>query len=121
MFTLAVFNRHQMAVYDLRRRPATQLKATDLGLGKTPTWILDVKRSPVDDEHLFVLTTSHIFWSEVKGATDEGPAAQDQAEVKILLSWWHYRHPEDTSLQLDVSSVNEGRDNQVCVDDIKLI
>lgn len=103
--TLVICDRRTLQIINLKPDLAVTLPAPDLALTRTSGWVLDLKRSPVDDSHIFVLTSFQIFWIEVVSV-----AAADQGNTKlpggrILLSWRHFRHGEDISLQLNV--VNE--------------
>ena len=109
IYTLAAFTRRQMALFDLVRRPPVRLETADLALTGTARWILGVRRSPFNDTHIFVLTSSQIFWLEVRGAAaadDDNDRSIDQkrpSACKIILSWIHSRHEEDISLQLEIA------------------
>ncbi|KAI9849319.1 MAG: hypothetical protein M1837_004779 [Sclerophora amabilis] len=99
--TLVVCDRRHFTVFDLSSEPPAPLPSPDLGIAKTVHWILDVKRSPSNLSHLYVVTSSHIFWVEVTGThllVNEGQ--KRYSGVRILLSWRHFRDGEDVSLQV---------------------
>ncbi|KAI9794828.1 MAG: hypothetical protein M1816_002956 [Peltula sp. TS41687] len=99
VYTFAVFGRRDFAMFDLSHNPALRLPVPDIGLSDASRWILDVKASPTNENHLFVVTTSQIFWLEVVCAAEN---KGEQSKCTILLSWRHSRYEEDTSLQLSV-------------------
>jgi RNA polymerase I-specific transcription initiation factor RRN6 len=72
----------------------------ELGLKKKSEWILDVKRSTCNVSHVFILTTSRVFWLDIK--PDLILAIGDGTRPSLFprLSWRHFRDPEDTTLQL---------------------
>ncbi|KAE8147099.1 RNA polymerase I-specific transcription initiation factor RRN6-like protein [Aspergillus avenaceus] len=69
----------------------------ELGLKKKSEWILDIKRSGRDLSHVFILTTSRVFWFDVN--IDFHPDTRARCLIPRL-SWRHFRDPEDTTLQL---------------------
>ncbi|KAL5363060.1 RNA polymerase I-specific transcription initiation factor RRN6-like protein [Aspergillus floccosus] len=72
----------------------------ELDLGRRSEWILDMKRSPCNVSHVFILTTSRIFLLDV---SPESLPVADKASSPSLyprLSWRHFRDPEDTTLKL---------------------
>jgi RNA polymerase I-specific transcription initiation factor RRN6 len=72
----------------------------ELDLGRKSEWILDVKRSPCNVSHVFILTTSRIFWLDV--SPESLPAADKGSNPSLYprLSWRHFRDTEDTTLKL---------------------
>ena len=112
--TLVVCDRRHLAIFDLAPTGAVRLEPPDLGLHHSPHWILDVRRSVVHENHLFVLTSSQVFWLEIASAIQsevEGGAVEGS---RILLSWVHFRNPEDTSLQLEVQRLDDGESSLTC-------
>lgn len=101
LYTLFVFTRKHMAIWSLQSNPAHRLQGPNLGIEGTSAWILDVQQSPVNDNHLFLVTSSQVFWLEAIG-TDRAETSQVAPACKTLLSWRHSRHEQDTSLQLSV-------------------
>ncbi|EFQ98924.1 hypothetical protein MGYG_01937 [Nannizzia gypsea CBS 118893] len=104
---------HQLLVCDRRNiyicrmdvRPSEQ-EEFDLGLKLPSEWILDVIRSPRIPSHVFILTTLRILWVHVPPPDD--PQLSQGGNVQaasILLSWNHFRDPEDLSLQITPISV----------------
>ena len=109
---LLVCDRRNIVLYRINCDPMKQYRV-NLGLERNSEWILDVKRSPSNQSHVFVLTSSKIFWLNVV-SDDElfGHHEDEGLNVSILLSWRHFRGQEDTSLQL--SLFNNGKDGELC-------
>lgn len=76
----------------------------ELGLKRKSEWILDIKRSPSNASHVYVLTTTAIFRLEITEFSSEG----DIGSLNPRLSWRHYRDPEDTTLRLSTLLTNKG-------------
>ncbi|KAI9785760.1 MAG: hypothetical protein M1839_008777 [Geoglossum umbratile] len=100
--TLVVCNRRHLAVFDLKSDPPTRLKVPQLDLERTPNWILSMRRSPINNSHLFVVTTSQVFKLEICGNNPDIRPGNWKAGARILLSWRHFRDGDDTSLRLEV-------------------
>ena len=78
----------------------------ELGLKRKSEWILDVKRSTSNVSHVFILTTSRIHWLEVPGSS---PAkGEERSSLYPVLSWQHYRDPEDITLKLSPLTFQKG-------------
>jgi RNA polymerase I-specific transcription initiation factor RRN6 len=105
--TLVVCTRRHLAVLDLKSDPPTRLDVPDLDLARTPNWILDVKRGLVSNSHLFVVTTSQIFQLEIGGSNPS--IRNDKGVARILFSWRHFRNGDDTSLQLEILGLDDGK------------
>lgn len=93
--TIAVCNRQTIAIFCVKDEPI-RLRSIDLSKSFSGR-IIDVKRSVIDQSHLFVLTTSQIFWIAV---TPTGEGDQDQTGARILLSYRHFRNTNDETLRL---------------------
>ncbi|KAI9653896.1 MAG: hypothetical protein M1829_001122 [Trizodia sp. TS-e1964] len=100
--TITLFNRREMLILDLATGTPAKLKAPDLGLARTSRWILDAVRSPSNQGHIFVVTSSQLFWIEII-CRKELPTLGGV----ILMSWSHYRSGEDISLCLEVCESKE--------------
>lgn len=96
--TIAVVNRRLLLIASLEE-PVKYFAAPDLSLAKSDDWILDVKPSPLNKTHLFITTSTRVFWLRVS-PTEESQAKRYSASV--LLCWRHFRDLEDTSLQMNV-------------------
>ncbi|KAF8863503.1 hypothetical protein BDZ45DRAFT_722283 [Acephala macrosclerotiorum] len=94
--TLVICNRRQLAVIDLSANQS-RLQGEDIVLPKSHDWILDIKRSGTNECHLFVLTTSRIFWVEVVPKGGEGERALG---LKVLLSYRHFKNADDETMKL---------------------
>ena len=100
--TIIVASRRTFAVFDIRGNPR-RLFAPKLVSTATSEWILDVKRSSKDLAQVFVTTTSSIFWLQITSSTGSHDGEEVAAGAKCLLSWRHFRDPEDISLRLRVA------------------
>ena len=106
--TLIVASRRMLAVFDITGNPR-RLFAPNLVSSTTSEWILDVKRSPKDLTHVFVATTFSIFWLQITSSA--GHLGEEVAAgAKCLLSWRHFRDPEDISLSLGIADDSERED-----------
>ncbi|KAF7595738.1 hypothetical protein BBP40_004869 [Aspergillus hancockii] len=79
----------------------------ELGLKKKSEWILDVKRSTCNVSHVFILTTSRVFWLNI--SPDRVLNAEEGTRPSLFpgLAWRHFRDPEDLTLQLTPLSIYE--------------
>lgn len=107
--TIIVASRRTLAVFDVTGNPR-RLFAPNLVSTTTAEWILDVKRSPKDSTHVFVTTTFSIFWLQVTSSARTHHGEEVAAGAKCLLSWCHFRDPEDISLSLEVADDSERED-----------
>ncbi|KLJ10324.1 hypothetical protein EMPG_14305 [Blastomyces silverae] len=97
---LLVCDRRNIFLYRIDTDPI-QHYAVDVNIQRESEWILDIKRSQSNLSSVFVLTTTQILWLHVN--SDDFPSSSqrgDGQEITVLLSWRHFRDPEDTSLQL---------------------
>ncbi|PYI04825.1 hypothetical protein BO78DRAFT_346920 [Aspergillus sclerotiicarbonarius CBS 121057] len=74
----------------------------ELGLKRRSEWILDIKRSASNVSHVFILTTTRIFWLDITSSPDPTIATGCDSRPPLYprLSWRHFRDPEDTTLRL---------------------
>lgn len=103
--TMVLANRRHLAIFDTKSKP-TRLPSYSFNTSLLKDWILDIKRSTVDLGHLFVLTTSRIFWLKVIPAGEDG--VNMEAGVKVLLSHRHYRTATDETMKLTMSKDESG-------------
>ena len=108
--TLVACNRRHLAVFDLKSDPPARLKVPPLDLAQTPNWILDIRRSPINNSHFFVVTSSQVFKLEICGNDLGVGPANWKAGAQILLSWRHFRDGDDISLRLEVMGSRDGKD-----------
>jgi RNA polymerase I-specific transcription initiation factor RRN6 len=105
--TIVVCNRRQIVVVDtksaLARRPRTEVLA-----GDSTEWMLDLKRSPEHLNYLFVLTTSRIFWVEIIPPGELGGGQTASSGIKVILSYRHFRDPNDQTLRLTLVNNDPG-------------
>jgi RNA polymerase I-specific transcription initiation factor RRN6 len=105
--TIVVCNRRFLSVFDVKGIP-TRLKSTETLTGSGPDWILDIKRSAVNMNSLFVLTTSRVFWVEVIPLSEEKEDQNVSAGARVILSYRHFRDPNDETLKLTPIKDNNG-------------
>ena len=106
---IIVANRRIFAVLDITDNPRRLLSPKFLS-STTSESILDVKRSSKDLTHVFVITTLSIYWLQVSGSTGTSDVEGLAVGAKCLLSWRHFRDPEDISLSLGVADHSEWED-----------
>lgn len=82
----------------------------ELGLKRKSEWILDIIRSSSNVSHIFVLTTTQIFWLEITSSSDFLGDGDTESSLYPRLSWRHFRDPEDTTLRLSPLLTNQGID-----------
>ena len=80
----------------------------ELGLKRRSEWILDITRSTSNVSHVFILTTTRIFWLEITSSSDFWGDGDMGSSLYPRLSWRHFRDPEDTTLRLSPLLTNEG-------------
>lgn len=106
--TIVVCNRREMVLCDVSSKTPKRLPVPDLGIPRTPHWILDLRRSPHNSSHLFIVTSTQIFWLDVSAAAETSQESTTFFGARILVSWHHFRDSEDLSLSLDVIPVDQG-------------
>lgn len=105
--TLVICNRRNMAVFDVSGKPV-RLGAPDIGLSRPSNWILDLRRSSLNRNHLFILTSSQIIWLHVSGAGEDSSIDTVHTGATVLMSWNHFRNDDDIGLRLQVQEHNAG-------------
>lgn len=104
--TLVVCNRRNIAVIDIKAAPI-KLPITQILAGNCTEWILDLKRSSDYPNHLFILTTSRIFWIEIVPPGKDGDQTTSFG-IKVVLSYRHFRDPNDETLKLTLVNNDSG-------------
>lgn len=99
--TLVVANRRTLSVYDVSETPK-RLNVPDLYLSESVDWILDLRSSPLDDSHMFLTTSSRIFWLRVLPLSKKDDNPDTEPGISILLSWRHFRDREDISVRMNI-------------------
>ncbi|KAJ8062355.1 hypothetical protein OCU04_008899 [Sclerotinia nivalis] len=110
--TMVVANRRHLAIFDTKSKP-TRLPSYSFNTLLLKDWILDIKRSTVDLSHLFVLTTTRIFWLKVTPTGEDG--LNVESGVKVILSHQHYRTATDDSMKLTMSKDDNETDLTVFI------
>ena len=106
---IIVASRSLFAVLDTTDNPR-RLLSPKLSSSTTSEWILDVKRSSKDPTHVFVITTLSIFWLQVTSSAGTFDVEELAVGARCLLSWRHFRDPEDISLSMRVTDHSERED-----------
>lgn len=102
--TLVLCNRRHIAIFDIQSTPK-RLQGEQVLSVLSTDWIFDVKRSAVNLSHLFVLTSSRIFWLEIMAA---GLDEDSDVGAKVLLSYRHFRDPNDETMKLTILKDDDG-------------
>lgn len=101
--TVVVADRRTLATFYVKARP--QRLATPIPYGDMDgDWILDLKRSPLDDSQLFVVTSSRVLCLRIRRFDPIEDGKDIEIGAEILYSTRHFRDQEDTSLRLQLLS-----------------
>ena len=104
--TLVVANRKTFSVFSIEN-DTKRLRVPRLFEPKSADQIVDMKRSPSNLSHIFLLTSSRIFWLNVSNYQNHRGGGLE-AGAQILLSWVHFRDQQDSSLRLNVLDDGHG-------------
>jgi RNA polymerase I-specific transcription initiation factor RRN6 len=105
--TIIVCNRRSFSVFDLKAAPK-RLHSPEIVHPNSIDWILDIKRSPVNLNQIFVLTTKQVFWLEIAEADENRDKQFGCVGAKILLSCQHFRNQEDETAKLELLGEMDG-------------
>lgn len=105
--TVVIAKRKLLSVFHVEE-PPKMLLTPDLNLVQSSDWILDIKRSPFDNTHLFVATSTRIFWLLITPFNDKQAMENPCPGASILLSWRHFRDERDISLRMSVTNDEKG-------------
>ncbi|KAK2625615.1 hypothetical protein QTJ16_004927 [Diplocarpon rosae] len=98
--TVVVCNRRYLAIFDVEGI-TTLIGHTDLFATGNKDWVLDIQWSSQNQSHLFVLTTTRIFWLKIVPARDK---RDDQdaypSEIRSIVSYLHFMSPDDETMKL---------------------
>jgi RNA polymerase I-specific transcription initiation factor RRN6 len=97
--TLVICNRRHISVFDVKSTPK-RLQGDEVLPASSTDWILDVQRSVHNLDHLFILTSSRIFWVKIMAAGEEDN--DGAVGARILLSYRHFRNPNDKTMKLTI-------------------
>lgn len=98
-------NRRSVVLFRFDTEPVERY-SIDIGLERQSEWILDIRRSPSNPSHVFLVTTSRVFWLT---ANPDNFHSQSNSEASILLSWRHFRDLDDISLRLTSLPIEHGK------------
>lgn len=99
--TIVVANRRMLSLFQINKN-VKRLISPNLSLSRTADMILDVRRSPSDDDHVFVTTCTRIFWLNIPPFVESQSDKESELGASVLLSWRHFRDQEDVSLRISV-------------------
>lgn len=106
--TIIVVSRKAIGVYDVEYKPK-RLVTPDLGIAKTPHWILDMQISPGRHPIVFVLTSTHIICLRIRSVVhDQEPTDDDTAGAYVVFRTPHFRDSQDITLTLSTFQDAEG-------------
>lgn len=105
---LLVCDRRNAVLYNISSDPI-KLCRVELDFERNSEWILDLKRSPANESHIFILTSSKIIWLNAVSRDPLHHGGDESIEISILLSWRHFRGLEDVSLQLSLLKSGDGQ------------
>ena len=92
---LLAVSRKSLSLFDVKSN-AIRLDVPIIISKTSAERILNVKRSPLNKNQIFIATTSALYWLLIAASDDRGkPGAQ------FLLAWKHFIDPEDISLRLN--------------------
>ncbi|KAI6714387.1 hypothetical protein JHW43_003047 [Diplocarpon mali] len=98
--TIVICNRRYLAIFDVKGK-TTLIGHADIFASGNTDWVLDIQWSSQNRSHLFVLTTTRIFWLEVIPAGDR---SEDEngfpCRVKKIVSYIHFMSPDDETMKL---------------------
>ncbi|KAI9804051.1 MAG: hypothetical protein M1833_000332 [Piccolia ochrophora] len=98
---LLVCRRREMVIFDLESKVTSRITQF-FRLGRT-NWIIDLKRTPFDENQFVVVTSSHLFLMEVGDVSPVKGLVEQRIKPDVLLTWNHFRHAEDISLRVHIS------------------
>ena len=98
--TIVVATRKNLSVFRIDKS-IERISSPNIPLPGSKDLILEVKTSPRDNSHLFLATSTRVFWLRVTPGK-EGNEEAALPGVSILLSWRHYYSQDDVSLRMDV-------------------
>ena len=97
--TLLVASRRSLNLMMINTSPR-EIRMPDLSLTSSLDYLIDMKRSPANPAHVYLVTSTRLFWLSVTVTRDEEELTDPEACVTVLLCWVHYRSLNDMSLHL---------------------
>lgn len=110
---ILVANRRMLSLFHLKE-DVNRLMSPKLSFSGSKDLILDVRRSPSDDNHVFVTTCTRIFWLHIPSFREIGSDKDSKSEASVLLSWRHFRDQDDFSLRISVLKDDESAYSLLC-------
>lgn len=92
--TIIIAGRRKLTMFDIRHR-GKRLEVPGIIPRNSADWILDIKKEVSNTARVFILTSSTIHWLHV---STSGEA--NGLDAQCLISWKHFRDPEDVSLRI---------------------
>lgn len=99
--TIVVCNDRHLAIFDLRAHPI-RLRSPDLVPSGSFGRILEVKRSPLQHDRIFVLTNTRLFLLQINTAGEWIDGTDRTAGARIIMSCLHYREAQGNLLKLEL-------------------
>jgi RNA polymerase I-specific transcription initiation factor RRN6 len=110
--TILVCNRRQLSIVGIEGPSFAYLPCPTVISQRSSDWILDVKRQPGVRGRFLVLTSTELCLMAVTTSSEAVDSSVGPVGARVLLSWRHYRGPEDFTLSISVSMLN---DDGMCV------
>jgi RNA polymerase I-specific transcription initiation factor RRN6 len=111
--TIIVANRKTLSLFSIED-DNKRLHVPKLFEPKRIDWILDMKRSRLNLAHVFLLTSTRVFWLHIIPGGRLGEGGRESGAT-ILLSWIHFRDQQDISLGLNVLDDEDSAFSSVAV------
>jgi RNA polymerase I-specific transcription initiation factor RRN6 len=104
--TVAVCCRRGLTIFDIADR-CQSLRCDGILIGSNE-WILDIKRDPLRDDQLHILTTTRLLLITIRRTVSPNDDPTPQFKYRIVSSWQHFRNSEDTSCSLSITRDDQG-------------
>lgn len=105
--TILICQRHHLAIFDIEACPR-RLYCPSIVDATSSDWIVEVKRSPLKLNQIFLLTTSQIFWLQITTAGEQIGQGDGYVGARVLLSCHHFLDEEDVSMKLELLAEGDG-------------
>ncbi|KAF2828974.1 hypothetical protein CC86DRAFT_403628 [Ophiobolus disseminans] len=105
--TIIVCNRRLFSVISIKGSTFKRLPCPALFSEKSSDWFLDVQRHPSQRGRVFVLTSTTLSLLAVTTSNESVDTTVVGVGARVLLSWRHYRDPEDFTLRISVQMIDE--------------
>lgn len=103
--TLFAVSRTSFALFGLQGS-TKRLVVPGLIIAENAERILDARGDPLDNAYIFVVTSTRILCLEVY-ANSSSEGVNTSSGAKVLLSWRHFRSPQDYSLRVSLNKTTD--------------